>query len=200
MNNAFGTSGRNSRRPFADAFDNAGQGLWDSFDKMRSDLERRVAPRMGRGDVRVAILHLLAEESMHGYQIIHEIEKRSNGAWKPSPGSVYPTLQLLADEGLIEAHEAEGKRLTPSPKKGMRKLNLTVPPHGKILLHVTPHVPPHSPAQPQNSPKLWCRSCATVTLSNLTRPSASSMMRGVSCTQSSPRTERMSRPVGTREN
>ncbi|TQO18686.1 PadR family transcriptional regulator [Rhodoglobus vestalii] len=118
MNNAFGTSGRNSRRPFADAFDNAGQGLWDSFDKMRSDLERRVAPRMGRGDVRVAILHLLAEESMHGYQIIHEIEKRSNGAWKPSPGSVYPTLQLLADEGLIEAHQAEGKKTYTLTEKG----------------------------------------------------------------------------------
>ena len=118
MNNSFGTGGRNSRRPFAEAFDHAGQGLWDALDNVRSEFERRVAPRMGRGDVRVAILSLLAEESMHGYQIIHEIEKRSNGAWKPSPGSVYPTLQLLADEGLIEAHEADGKKTYTLTEKG----------------------------------------------------------------------------------
>ncbi len=50
---------------------------------------------------------------MHGYQIIHEIEQRSGGAWKPSPGSVYPTLQLLADEGLIHS-ETDGGRKTYS--------------------------------------------------------------------------------------
>lgn len=48
---------------------------------------------------------------MHGYQIIHEIETRSAGLWKPSAGSVYPTLQLLADEGLVEAQESEGKKV-----------------------------------------------------------------------------------------
>lgn len=47
---------------------------------------------------------------MHGYQIIQEIEERSSGAWKPSPGSVYPTLQLLADEGLITADELNGRK------------------------------------------------------------------------------------------
>src|SRR5690606_27062294 len=69
-----------------------------------------VAPRKGRGDVRAGILALLAEGPMHGYQIIREIETRSDGAWKPSPGSVYPTLQLLADEGLISASEADGRK------------------------------------------------------------------------------------------
>src|SRR5664279_636937 len=119
MNNTFGPGRREShRRPFADASGQPGFGLWDTFDNLRSEFERRVAPRMGRGDVRVAILSLLAEESMHGYQIIHEIEKRSNGAWKPSPGSVYPTLQLLADEGLIEAHEADGKKTYTLTEKG----------------------------------------------------------------------------------
>ncbi len=67
-------------------------------------------PRMGRGDVRTAVLALLAEKPMHGYQIIREIEERSDGAWKPSPGSVYPTLQLLADEGLISAEESDGRK------------------------------------------------------------------------------------------
>ena len=65
---------------------------------------------MGRGDVRVAVLALLAERPMHGYQIIQEIEERSGGSWKPSAGSVYPTLQLLADEGLIAAEEAGGRK------------------------------------------------------------------------------------------
>src|SRR5690606_41350695 len=87
-----------------------GFGLWETVENLHSECERRVAPRMGRGDVRAGILVLLAEGPMHGYQIIREIEKRSNGAWKPSPGSVYPTLQLLADEGLILAEEADGRK------------------------------------------------------------------------------------------
>jgi DNA-binding PadR family transcriptional regulator len=65
---------------------------------------------MARGDVRAAVIALLAEKPMHGYQIIHEIEERSGGTWKPSPGSVYPTLQLLADEGFISAEESNGRK------------------------------------------------------------------------------------------
>ncbi|HEY7816109.1 MAG TPA: PadR family transcriptional regulator, partial [Nakamurella sp.] len=68
-------------------------------------------PRAGRGDVRLAILALLAEEPMHGYQVIQEISRRSAGAWKPSPGSVYPTLQQLEDEGLVHAEDRDGKRV-----------------------------------------------------------------------------------------
>ncbi|MEV0270861.1 PadR family transcriptional regulator [Hamadaea sp. NPDC050747] len=56
-----------------------------------------------RGNVRAAILGLLAERPMHGYEMISELETRTGGVWRPSPGSVYPTLQLLEDEGLIEA-------------------------------------------------------------------------------------------------
>ncbi|MBX3092239.1 MAG: PadR family transcriptional regulator [Cryobacterium sp.] len=91
-----------------------GFGLWETLESLRSEFERRVGPRMGarmgRGDVRAAILSLLAEGPMHGYQIIQEIEKRSNGAWKPSAGSVYPTLQLLADEGVVQAKESSGRK------------------------------------------------------------------------------------------
>lgn len=94
--------------------DQPGSMLWETFDNLRTEFERRMSPRMGRenerGDVRVAILRLLADVPMHGYQIIQEIEKRSEGAWKPTPGSVYPTLQLLADEGLIRAEEIDGKK------------------------------------------------------------------------------------------
>jgi DNA-binding PadR family transcriptional regulator len=67
--------------------------------------------RARRGDVRAAILRLLAEQPMHGYQIIQELSARSDGAWSPSAGSVYPTLQLLADEGLVSAEETAGKKV-----------------------------------------------------------------------------------------
>jgi DNA-binding PadR family transcriptional regulator len=67
-------------------------------------------PRAGRGDVRAAILALLSEEPMHGYQIMRELTERSGGVWRPSPGSIYPTLQLLEDEGLVRGEESEGGR------------------------------------------------------------------------------------------
>lgn len=84
--------------------------LWDAMDQLKDAFERGFSPRVGRGDVRAAVLAILAEKPMHGYQIIQEIEARSDGAWKPSPGSVYPTLQLLADEGLVAAEESNGKK------------------------------------------------------------------------------------------
>jgi DNA-binding PadR family transcriptional regulator len=68
-------------------------------------------PRANRGDVRAAILALLAETPMHGYQIIKEITERSGGVWTPSPGSVYPTLQQLEDEDLVTADTSEGKKV-----------------------------------------------------------------------------------------
>jgi DNA-binding PadR family transcriptional regulator len=66
--------------------------------------------RRRRGDVRAAILALLDERPMHGYEMIQELEERSDGMWRPSAGSIYPTLQLLEDEGLIAGEEHEGKR------------------------------------------------------------------------------------------
>ncbi|MFY2862044.1 PadR family transcriptional regulator [Mycobacterium sp. THU-M104] len=72
---------------------------------------RRRGPGRGRrGDVRAAILVLLTERPMHGYEMIQQIAERSNGIWKPSPGSVYPTLQMLDDEGLIAASETAGSK------------------------------------------------------------------------------------------
>ncbi|MGW4200564.1 PadR family transcriptional regulator [Streptomyces sp. NPDC004726] len=67
--------------------------------------------RARRGDVRASILALLKDRPMHGYEMIQEIGERSGGAWKPSPGSVYPTLQLLEDEGLIVSASEGGKKL-----------------------------------------------------------------------------------------
>lgn len=88
----------------------SGDSMWEAMDQLRAQFEQKVGTRMGRGDVRTAVLVLLAEKPMHGYQIIQEIEERSGGAWKPSPGSVYPTLQLLADEGLIGVEESNGRK------------------------------------------------------------------------------------------
>ena len=64
-----------------------------------------------RGDIRAAVLALLTEQPMHGYQIIQELGERTGGAWQPSPGSVYPSLQLLADEGLIASTDQDGRKV-----------------------------------------------------------------------------------------
>ncbi|MCR2763490.1 PadR family transcriptional regulator [Microbacterium sp. zg.B48] len=95
-------------------------GLWEAMEQLRGQFEQKVGggTRMGRGDVRAAVLALLAEKPMHGYQIIQLIEERSGGSWKPSPGSVYPTLQLLADEGLISAEESNGRKTYSLTEEG----------------------------------------------------------------------------------
>lgn len=112
--NGFGTGfGTGGGFNFDRSAGGAANGLFDMLDQLRGSFERSFTtpgPRMGRGDVRTAVLALLAEEPMHGYQIIREIEQRSGGSWKPSPGSVYPTLQLLADEGLISVEESDGRK------------------------------------------------------------------------------------------
>ncbi len=102
---------------FAAAFGGPGGGFGHHFGPGR---------RAARGDVRAAILVLLAEKQSHGYQIIQELERRSEGAWRASPGSVYPTLQQLEDEGLVRAVEADGGRrvfeLTDTGKEEATKL------------------------------------------------------------------------------
>jgi len=74
------------------------------------EAHRMRGPRARRGDVRAAALALLSEQPMNGYQIIQEITDRSGGVWRPSPGSVYPALQQLEDEGLIGAVAGDGGR------------------------------------------------------------------------------------------
>ena len=69
------------------------------------------ARKARRGDIRTAALLLLAEEPRNGYQIMQEVEERSRGAWRPSPGSIYPALAQLEDEGLIRTEEQDGRKL-----------------------------------------------------------------------------------------
>ncbi|BBX75810.1 PadR family transcriptional regulator [Mycobacterium shinjukuense] len=93
-----------------------------------------------RGDVRAAILVLLSEKPMHGYEMIQQIAERSNGIWRPSPGSVYPTLQLLDDEGLITASETDGSKklfeLTAEGRTAAEKIE--TPPWDEIAEGVDP--------------------------------------------------------------
>lgn len=81
---------------------------WGDFGPMRGwgGGRRR---RMHRGDVRAALLVLLEEQPQTGYGLMEEIERRSEGAWRPSPGSVYPTLKQLEDEELVEAEAGQGR-------------------------------------------------------------------------------------------
>ena len=78
--------------------------------------------RAQRGDVRTAVLDVLDEEPRHGYEVIRELEARSGGRWRPSPGSVYPTLQMLEDEGLVTGEERDGKRVYSLTEAGRTTL------------------------------------------------------------------------------
>jgi hypothetical protein len=97
---------------------NSIDGIWQAVEELRSRFEKRGGTRAGKGEVRAAVLALLAERPMHGYQIIREIEERSGGSWKLSAGSVYPTLQLLADEGVISAEESNGRKIYSLTESG----------------------------------------------------------------------------------
>lgn len=66
---------------------------------------------MRRGDIRTALLAVLSEGPGHGYEVIQTLEAKSDGAWRPSPGSVYPALQLLTDRGMLQVSDRDGKRV-----------------------------------------------------------------------------------------
>jgi DNA-binding PadR family transcriptional regulator len=78
--------------------------------------------RAERGEVRYLILAALADQPRHGYEIISEIETRTHGAYRPSPGTVYPTLQLLEELELVEASEREGRKVYAITDAGREEL------------------------------------------------------------------------------
>jgi DNA-binding PadR family transcriptional regulator len=98
-------------------------------------------PRARRGDVRAAILALLAEEPRNGYQLIQEINERTQGVWRPSPGAVYPALALLEDEGLVKADEADGKRTFALTDAGRKHVSDHAEEIGKPWEKVTEGLP-----------------------------------------------------------
>jgi DNA-binding PadR family transcriptional regulator len=75
-------------------------------------------PGVRRGEIRPLILSVLAKRPMHGYEVIQELEATSGGRWRPSAGSVYPTLQQLADEGLVTSEEVDGRRVYALTESG----------------------------------------------------------------------------------
>jgi len=84
---------------------------------------RRGGPRMfGRGDLKYALLRLLQERPMHGYEMIRELEERSSGFYTPSAGAVYPTLQLLEDRGWVTSQSVEGKNVYTITDTGRQAL------------------------------------------------------------------------------
>src|SRR3954452_4281911 len=79
--------------------------------------------RAPRGDVRTAVLLLLAEQPMHGYQLMRAIADRTGGGWAPSPGAVYPTINQLEDEGLVTVSADAGRRLVTLTDDGRAQLD-----------------------------------------------------------------------------
>jgi DNA-binding PadR family transcriptional regulator len=97
--------------------------------------------RASRGDIRVAILLLLNERPMHGYEIIAELDERTDGLWKPSPGSIYPTLSLLEDKGYVTSSEEGGKRrfsLTAAGSEQIANRDDAPPPWEEMTADVGP--------------------------------------------------------------
>jgi DNA-binding PadR family transcriptional regulator len=88
------------------------------------------------------VLQLLNEEPMHGYQIMSEIRDRSGGVWKPSPGSVYPTLQQLEDEGLIASDDSGGKKVFHLTEAGQGAVSAVAPENAKPWLDVKGGIDP----------------------------------------------------------
>ena len=79
--------------------------------------------RAARGDVRAAVLLLVAEQPMHGYQLMQAIADRSGGRWTPSPGAIYPTISQLEDEGLVTVTAEAGRKLVTLTEAGRRHVD-----------------------------------------------------------------------------
>jgi DNA-binding PadR family transcriptional regulator len=126
----FGQHQRARRREGAEPGGHADRGRGHGFGPGRMPFLGRHRPTR-RGEIRAAILVLLEESPMHGYQVITELSERSGGDWRPSAGSVYPTLQQLTDEGLVRDEEREGRRvyeLTDSGRAEVERTRSQVPP------------------------------------------------------------------------
>jgi DNA-binding PadR family transcriptional regulator len=88
----------------------------------RHEHHERFGGRLRHGDVRTAILMALSEGPAHGYEIGQRLLRASGGAWQPSPGSIYPTLQTLSDEDMVTSEERDGKRVYTLSKSGQSEL------------------------------------------------------------------------------
>ena len=110
--------GGRGRPPFDRPFWRGGPFGGDPFDEDGGGRRRH-----RRGDIKYALLELLAEQPRHGYELIKELEQRYGGFYRPSPGSVYPTLQLLEDEGHLTSETVDGKRVYTITDSGRQLLD-----------------------------------------------------------------------------
>lgn len=94
---------------------------------------------MRRGDVRVAILALLTERPMHGYQLMQAIAERGNGRWTPSPGAIYPAISQLEDEGLVTVTAQSGRKLAALTEAGREAAQTQVDQAGDLFAAEGPH-------------------------------------------------------------
>lgn len=94
---------------------------WWPWGGRRSGRGRRRA-WFGSGDMKYVILKLLKDKPMHGYEVMKALEEQTRGCYKPSPGTVYPTLQWLEDEGLVKSEEVEGKKVYSVTEAGLEFL------------------------------------------------------------------------------
>lgn len=141
---------------------------------------RRRRHRARRGAVRLAILALLAEEPLNGYQIIQRLNDRTGGVWNPSPGSVYPTLSQLSDEGLIETTEDDGKRVFALTSTGVEAAErVTVAPWDSIELFGERQHPEDDPLLFQLEQLGFAVRAAAATGDDVLIESAASLMAGV---------------------
>ncbi|MBK4349057.1 PadR family transcriptional regulator [Lacisediminihabitans changchengi] len=103
-----------------------GGAIWAQLEQLRGQFFDRMPGATGaRRDVRAALLALLSEQPMTGSQLISAIQERSGGAWTPTPGAVYPELQLLVDEGLGQADQVEGRKTYSLTDEGRRVAGMT---------------------------------------------------------------------------
>src|SRR6478609_7395029 len=114
--------------------------IWEAVDGLRETFAASVGRRGGPGDIRTAILVALADEPKNGYEVIQSIETRTGGAWSPSPGTVYPTLQLLTETGRALAAEAAELDAPGESGRARAEPNLALPKAGVKLAQAASQV------------------------------------------------------------
>ena len=106
------------RQAYGFGFDPSG-GWWSSWGpSARRGRGRGRRGWFGSGDMKYVILKMLADKPMHGYEVMRELGEQTRGCYKPSPGTVYPTLQWLDDEGLVKSEEKDGKKVYSITEEG----------------------------------------------------------------------------------
>jgi DNA-binding PadR family transcriptional regulator len=104
--------------------DSRGAGFGFGFGAWGNQGRRRFRWRIfERGDLKFVILRLVSEKPMHGYEVMQALEEESGGCYRASPGSVYPTLQMLEDEGYVRSREEDGKRIYEVTDEGRAYLD-----------------------------------------------------------------------------